>query len=249
MPADFIKNKTEIELTGLDLGCTLTKEAVVALYEPGSPSRNLAYILHTEPSIPRTDGYGLNPQAVLQWYTPEWVSRLTERLLYIAHYLSLPPALIEIHPGDARNSIDDIINAVHFIQQIFHSEFATRPLILLENRTQQFLSTGHELARFATRIAQEDDLKSTAGIVLDIQQLFTRTKDNFLDELHAIPIGSVKSLHIHSNHRTPSESDPIPWRDVFSWIKDIPDGVIINPEVHHRKQVHETIQFCEVMLD
>ena len=56
MPADFIKNKTEIELTGLDLGCTLTKEAVVTLYDPGSPSRNLAYILHTEPSLPRTDG-------------------------------------------------------------------------------------------------------------------------------------------------------------------------------------------------
>jgi hypothetical protein len=56
MPADFIKNKTEIELTGLDLGSTLTKEAVVALYEPGTPSKNLAYILHTEPSLPRTDG-------------------------------------------------------------------------------------------------------------------------------------------------------------------------------------------------
>jgi len=64
MPADFIKNKTEIELTGRELGATLTKEAVVALYEPGSPSKDLAYILHTEPSLPRTDGYGLTPQAV-----------------------------------------------------------------------------------------------------------------------------------------------------------------------------------------
>ena len=199
MPADFIKNKTEIELTGLDLGCTLTKEAVAALYEPGSPSRALAYILHTEPSFSRTDGYGLTHQAVIQWYTPEWVSRFTEMLLFVAHHLSLSPALIEIHPGDARNSIDDIINAVRFIQHTFHSEFATWPLILLENRTEQFLSTGHELARFATRIAQEDDLKSTAGIVLDIQQLFTRTRSNFFDELSAIPTGSVKCLHIHSN--------------------------------------------------
>ena len=41
----------------------------------------------------------------------------------------------------------------------------------------------------------------------------------------------------------------IPWRDVYSWIKDISDGVIINPEVHHRKQVHETIQFCEEMME
>ena len=125
---------------------------------------------------------------------------LTEMLLFVARHLSLPPAFIEIHPGDARNSVDDIINAVRFIQQAFHSEFATRPLIFLENRTEQFLSTGHELARFATRIAQEHDLNFTVGIVLDIQQLFTRTRSNFLDELRAIPIGSVKGLHIHSKH-------------------------------------------------
>jgi hypothetical protein len=248
MPADFIKYRTEIELTGLDLGCTLTKEAVVSLYDPGSPSRKLAYILHTEPSLPRTDGYKLTHQAALRWNTPEWVSRFTEMLLIVAQHLSLSPAVIEIHPGDSRNSVDDIINAVRFIQQNLYSEFATQPLILLENRTEQFLSTGHELARFATRIAQEDDLKSAVGIVLDIQQLFTRTKGNFLNELRAIPVGSVKGLHIHSKHRTPSGSDPIPWRDVFSWIKDIPDVVIINPEVHHRQQVPETIQFREAMM-
>jgi hypothetical protein len=169
-------------------------------------------------------------------------------LLFIAWHFSVPPAAIEIHPGDARNSIDDIINAVRFIKRSFREEFATGPLILLENRTEQFLSTGHGLAMFASRIAQEDDLKSTVGIVLDIQQLFTRTKSNFLDELHAIPTGSVKGLHIHSRHRTPSKSDPIPWRDVFSWMKEIPHGVIINPEVHHRKQVHKTIQLCEAMM-
>ena len=59
------------------------------------------------------------------------VSRLTEMLLFIARHLSLSPALIEIHPGDTRNSVDDIINAVHFIQQIFHSAFATFLLQLM----------------------------------------------------------------------------------------------------------------------
>ena len=59
----------------------------------------------------------------------------------------------------------------------------------------------------------------------------------------------IRLLGNYSKHRTPSESDPIPWREVFSWIKDIPDGVIINPEVHHRKQFPETIQFCEAMMD
>ena len=128
------------------------------------------------------------------------------------------------------------------------SRFATRPVILLENRTEQFLSTEHELTMFATRIAQEDDLRSTVGIVLDIQQLFTRTRSKFLEELHAIPTGAVKGLHIHSKHRTPSESDPVRWQEVFAWIKNLSDDVIINPEVHHRKQVPETIKFCEAMM-
>ena len=52
-------------------------------------------------------------------------------LLFVARHLSLPPALIEIHPGDARNSVDDIINAVRFIQHTFHSEFATFLLQLM----------------------------------------------------------------------------------------------------------------------
>jgi len=67
---------------------------------------------------------------------PEWVSRLTEVALFVAHHLSLPPAVIEIHPGDARNSVDDIINAVRFIQEKFRSGFGTHPIILLENRTE-----------------------------------------------------------------------------------------------------------------
>jgi hypothetical protein len=52
-------------------------------------------------------------------------------LLFLARHLSLCPALIEIHPGDTRNSIDDIINAIRFIQQNFYSEFATFLLELM----------------------------------------------------------------------------------------------------------------------
>ena len=59
---------------------------------------------------------------------PEWVSRLTEMALFVAHHLSLPPALIEIHPGDSRNSVDEIINPIRFIQQNFDSECASCPI-------------------------------------------------------------------------------------------------------------------------
>ena len=210
---------------------------------------DLAYILHTEPSLHRSDGYGLAHQAALRWHTPKWVSHLVEMLLNIARHLSLPPAAIEIHPGDRRNSIEDVIAGIRIIQKRFRAEFSSHPLMLLENRTEQFLSTGRNLAAFAAQIAREGDLTSTVGIVLDIQQLFTRTKTAFLDELYAIPPESVKALHIHTKHRAPCESDPIPWRSVFSWAREISGELLINPEVHHRNQVREAIEFCERIID
>jgi hypothetical protein len=249
MPADLIKNRSEIDLTGFTLGSVLSEQAIAALYEPGSPSTDLAYILHSEPSLPRSDGYGLSHQAALKWYAPEWVSELAEMLINIARRLSLPPAAIEIHPGDRRNSIHDLIRAIHLIQKRFQTDFGVRPLILIENRTGQFLSTGRELAAFATGLSREEDLIAAAGIVLDVQQLFTSTKSAFLEELKAIPQESVKALHVHTKHRAPSDSDRIPWKSVFEWIKEIPGNLLINPEIHHRNQVLETIKFCQTMME
>ncbi len=67
VPADFIKNKTEIEKTGLNLGDFLTEKAIAALYsEATNVPRKLKYIIHTEPSLARKDGYGITHQAPLK---------------------------------------------------------------------------------------------------------------------------------------------------------------------------------------
>ncbi|MGD0661875.1 MAG: hypothetical protein ABSD38_27770 [Syntrophorhabdales bacterium] len=250
MPADFIKNKTEVTRTGLSLGSPLSDSAVSQLYEAGSSlSQELKYILHTEPSLPRRDGYGLSNQAPIKWYDPDWTAALAEMVVSIGRQLGLPPAVIEIHPGDRRNSIDHVFRSAKVIMKSCEDAFSVRPLVMLENRTGQFLSTGRELAEFGRRVWEDNELISHLWIVLDMQQLFTVTRGRFLDEIKEIPREFIRGVHIHRKHQVPRESDEIPWAEVFSWISGIPGDILINPEVHHGTWAAETIEFCKSMMD
>ncbi len=59
VPAEFIKDETEAELTGLNLGAFLDDAAVARLYS--ASDEGIApgeYILHTEPSLPARNSHG-----------------------------------------------------------------------------------------------------------------------------------------------------------------------------------------------
>lgn len=86
------------------------------------------------------------------------------------------------------------------------------------------------------------------GIVLDVQQLYTVTKKNFLREFEMIPIEALKGFHIHSKHRVPDLSNEIPWEFVFDRIPNMDGNIIINPEIHHKNKVKDAIKFCEERL-
>ncbi|WP_243670725.1 hypothetical protein [Methanoculleus chikugoensis] len=114
IPADFIKNQTEVERTGgQEIGSMLTRSSVELLYEqdaalPGT----LRYLLHTEPAIPRrTPPHGRQATASLRWRDPGWVAGFGgDMLLEIEDVLGIPPEIIEIHPpGDRRNTHADIV--------------------------------------------------------------------------------------------------------------------------------------------
>ena len=49
IPADFIKNRTEIKLTGLDFGSFLDDTAISALYEPPGDSQRIEYVCIQSP--------------------------------------------------------------------------------------------------------------------------------------------------------------------------------------------------------
>jgi hypothetical protein len=249
VPADFIKNKSEVELTGLDLGSFLDERAIARLYKPTQTEIQLGYVLHTEPSLPRTDGYGLSKQAKLEWNKPDWVKNLVQMILALCNHLGSPASFIEIHPGDSRNINENVVGGCREILEAFWKKYSSTPTILLENRTGQFISKGVDLKLFwECLLSKHSDLIQHVGIVLDVQQLFTATGKRFKQELDSIPALSIKGLHIHTKHRTPSLSDDIPWTHVFSRLLAINQIILLNPEIHHKSHVPGAIKFCRDII-
>jgi len=247
VPADMIKNATESAVTGQGLCTFLNKQSIGLLYKKsGQPSGEFRYVLHTEPSIPRRDEYGICVQAPIRWYDPGWVSSFIQMIVEISDFLTIPAEKIEIHPGDRRNSFVDIVQAMQKIQEGYDQAFGTVPEILLENRTGQIVSNGDEIAQFwAYLITQDPGLEESSGIVLDVQQLKTVTKNKFTVSFSKIPGECLKGFHIHTLHRPPKPSDSIPWSLVFQKISGLSQDIIINPEIHHNNQVAGVIGFCK----
>ena len=166
----------------------------------------------------------------------------------IVDYLGKAPSIIEIHPGDTRNSFEDIVSFCVEIREVFKDNYG-EVSVLLENRTTQFIANGRELRDYWQYIVDnQGDMIDHLGIVLDIQQLVTKTKTRFREEFAIIPDEALKGFHIHHKHRWPSISDPIPWSMVFVRIKELNHHVIINPEIHQKKRVQQSIDFCNKML-
>jgi len=250
IPADFVKNKTEMEKTYLKLGDFLSEEAITRLYEKShNVPRELKYILHTEPSLIRRDGYGMSYQAPLRWYDKEWREEFISMVISISKFFSLPATVVEIHPGDRRNSSEDIGLSISLLLDKYKEEFKVEPLVLLENRTGQFISDGKEIDGFWKILCEKyGHLRSKAGIVLDIQQLYTVTKKRFVTELEIIPLEAIKGFHIHYKHGVPDLSNEIPWKHVFDRMPTLEKEVLINPEVLRKNNVEDAIRFCKEML-
>lgn len=251
IPADFIKNKTEEIKTGVDIGMPLIKDQIHLLYSQSPIEKgDCNYILHTEPAIPRTDQFGNRAQAIIKWHQPEWVHDLSMMVGSITEYFGIPADIIEIHPGDKRNAIPDIVEGMRKIFETQSRIWGDEPNIVLENRTGQMISRGNEIASLWDYIeCSATDIIDKTGVVLDVQQLYTVTKLKFEQQLAKIPPSCLKGFHIHSKHRTPASSDQIPWKSVFSFIKTLNQPFFINPEVHHKNAVRPTIDFCELMLE
>jgi len=249
VPADFIKNKTEVQLTGKELGTILTDDDIKNLYDFGTPSENVKYILHTEPSLSRRNGNLGCKTPPLLWNDRKWVDNFIRMAIKISKRFGIPPAGIEIHPGGRSNTNEDLIRSIIAIRTLFKKKFDLAPFIVVENRTGQFISDGKQIFNFwETLLSTGQWLCEFVGIVLDIQQLYTVTKKDFLNQLNLIPHKAVKGLHIHCRHRTPSIKNEIPWESVFSWLKKMEHEIFINPEVHHLSQAVDTIKFCKQMI-
>ncbi|MCW4003429.1 MAG: hypothetical protein NWE95_05915 [Candidatus Bathyarchaeota archaeon] len=247
VPADFVKGVNEERKTGLSVCSFLSPDAIAALYEwDVDVPEELEYCLHTEPSLPREDQYGLVHQAALMWHNKEWVKQFAAMTLDIGRFFGKPPRYVEIHPGDQRNTFKDLLFAVHALLDGHAEVFGKKPLVLVENRTNQFISKGSDIASFWQFIVDEEPaLRGQVGVVLDVSQFFTVTRAGFEAQLGMIPLDAVKGLHVHFKHVAPSLSDVVPWMKVFDKVKRLNGEVLVNPEVSHRKNVAPTIAFCK----
>jgi len=201
------------------------------------------------PAIKRTDEYNRSYYAPLKWHDKNWVESFILMLVSISKFLGIPAAMIEIHPGDTNNSYENIVTSIKMLLNRYHDEFGVEPSILIENRTGQFISSGKDILNFWNYLSRNNAyLKRKVGIVLDIQQLYTVTRKNFMREYEMIPIEAIKAFHIHYRHRVPSLSNEIPWEQIFRSITRTMGNIIINPEVHHKNWVKDAIDFCEGLL-
>ena len=247
VPADFIKGVNEEKKTGVSVCSFLSPEAIGTLYvkDVDLPDE-LTYCLHTEPSLPRDDQYGLVHQAALMWHNKEWVKQFVAMTLDLGRFFGKPPRYIEIHPGDQRNTFQDLLSAINLLIDEHKAALGQKPIILVENRTNQFISKGKDIAAFWQFIVDyEADLRGQVGAALDVSQFYTVTRAAFLAQFERIPLDAIKGLHVHFKHDAPSLSDVVPWTQVFNRLKQLNGELLVNPEVSHKKNIAPTIDFCK----
>ena len=256
IPANFIKNAHEQRATGIGVCQMLTEEAIGLLYTASdNVPGDLHYILHTEPSFSHPDANGIKqPAADLRWHDQKWVSQFSAMLIAISECLGKPADIIEIHPGLNRSAtMKDIVSSMESIQGTYNDHFGhPSPTMVLENRNGSIVETGRQLREFW--MAMEDyseDVGRSCGIVLDLSVLFNtarRRGESYPGYLDNVPIDGIKGIHVHTLPKAPSSSDPVPWDLAFAKVKQIKHDFFINPEIHHKNKVGQTIAFCKERL-
>ncbi len=249
VPADLIKNKTEVEHTGQNIGAFLTRSSIELLYrQDRSVPVDLRYTFHTDPSLPRTDRHGRRIVPQLRWHDRDWVNGYLEMLLGIADQLGASPYAIEIYPGDRKNTGAHILRAMVVVSGAFENAFGAAPLLLLVNRADQSLFTGSQIRSFWTNLtANSPEIADTAGIALNVRELHAAMGDEFLTALDTIPPESLRAFHIRGGREPPGMAG-IPWVRVFAYIHGLPRDYFIKPDVYQRSRVEGVVGFCREML-
>ncbi|MEM5815525.1 MAG: hypothetical protein QXL14_00555, partial [Candidatus Aenigmatarchaeota archaeon] len=165
-------------------------------------------------------------------------------------FLEVKPYAIEIHPGKSqRNNIKVFSKAIKRLYDAYKNRYNEKVLIFIENRTRQYIQDGEDINDFWMLFKNRyPNLTGNVGIILDIQQLYTVTQDNFISEFEKIPQDSLFGLHIHTRHRTPSIDDKIPWKFISTNLKQNRLFHIL-PEFIVSRILKKTYLFCKETLN
>ena len=254
IPADFVKNCKEEIKTGLPIGSFIDNKTVGNLYENDRLVDEIDYILHTEPVF-RRNGCEKSVMTDLKWYNTKWLDSFIKHIFSIIDFFEILPYAIEIHPGRSlrkKNTFENLAMGIEKLYNKFNDKYNKDITIFIENRTGQQIKSGKDIKNFWKFFSTNySDLIGNVGIILDIQQLCTVSKEKFIYEFNLIPKNSLSGLHVHKKHQIPSKSDIIPWRFISNEINSIESGkpLHILPEVFHSKHVEATYDFCKEVLE
>ncbi|MEI6292614.1 MAG: hypothetical protein WCP36_02960 [Methanomicrobiales archaeon] len=251
IPAHFIRGKKEVEKTHQVPGSIPSRESIQFLYGGLGPNISpLPYILHTEAILPGKTPKSRGKIPELRWADRQWRECFVKMLCDISDVLGCPAAKIEVHPGLRSNvGLRDILTGVSDILETYSKATGNEPEVLLENRTDQRVKNGQDIADIYFLCEQEyPHILDKFGIVLDVSQLYTVTGEAFLSSFAQIPDASLRGFHIHTRHLPSNINDDIPWNSVFERISGLDQDFIINPELLHESGVAGMIGFCKELL-
>lgn len=248
VPASFVRNPFEANLTGQSYGELFTSETIPLLYNKGANLPNdLTYILHTEPGF---GPGGIYTPKYLKWHDRKWVESYANMIADLADHLGKVPHTIEIHAGSPKTTPVDYALAMIILQTVFENRTGKKPDIVLENLMRSHVYSGVQLAEIWTQLELTDpDLKASCGFVVDASGIWTANRTNkeeYQISFDAIPTDAVKGLRIHHKHLPINEAeDPAYWAYFREWVSTIDHSIFINPEIHTMAAFLELYPYCQ----
>lgn len=244
LPAHLLRSKTEIRRTGQEEGDIASETSIVKMYGASFVPSNLRYILHTEPALISGN---------LRWYDRKWTEDYISMIIGISKQIGIGPSYVEVHPGNKKNSYDDILSFVEALYTRYEKEGMSVPSILLENRTEHRISCGEDMQELYSKMESDyPHLSDHFGFVVDIRTMYTQmTKnhdgnygDKLIESIMSTPAESIYGVHIHNTHlRAPSLYDEVPWERIMQMLRNLNKDIIINPEVHSESLAEATLRF------
>ena len=244
IPAHLIKNKSELQLTGQYEGTIAFEESIYKMYGDENIPREMRYILHTEPAI----GSGK-----LYWYDNAWTGLYIDMILGISLQIGRAPSYVEVHPGNNKNSITNILSFVDALCTQYTDNGISVPTILLENRTGHKISCGEDMRELWTTLETDyPHLAESFGFVVDFRTMYTQITKMYvadyaarlLESIESIPPKSILGAHIHNTHfYVPTLQDEVPWEQIMQLLGSLNHDIIVNPEVNKEILAKNTLQF------
>ncbi len=246
LPFDLVRTQNDENYRlNKEVGDIIEKDDFKDLYGLPKDNGKCDYILHTDPEI--------KSKHYLYWNKEEWRKVYLQSIIDFQEYIGRPPYAVEFHPGKKTRSEgyfeDFIVEAIRLFDDRFGDE---SPILLIENRTNLYVSTTHDMIDFYQEIKDRVSKSKIEnfGYSVDVKQLTSAMGESAIEGIEELPAEMIENWHIHSGyhgHQPPNDDDSIDWKRVAGLVKKSNTKLCL-PEVHSHDQTKETIKYFEKLI-